>query len=128
MAEFAGKAKADCGGKIWWTAYAGERNSKTGSLVGAMPSVSTRAAPAAVRAHHVRIAHAASVANVIEVLQDLDCTLAAQPDRIAIASGIYGTALLRERAHDIGEFTDAFAVVEEIMHDLIHGALRDQLA
>ena len=105
--------------------------SLTDSIESPSPSsdqVSTRDAPAAVRAHHVRIAHAASVANAIEVLQDLDRALAAQPDRIAIASSIYGTALLRERAHDIGELTNAFAVVEQIMHDLIHRALRDQLA
>ena len=62
--------------------------------------------PAAVCAQHVRIVHAARVTDAIEELQDLDRTLAAEPDGVAIARGIDGAVFARQRGYDIGQLVD----------------------
>ena len=46
--------------------------------------------------------NATRVADAIEELQDLNRTLAPEPDGISIASGIDATVLSRERSNNIG--------------------------
>ena len=63
-------------------------------------------ASAAVAAHDVRIADAASVANAIEELQDLDGALAAEADGVAVLPRL-DVPCSRASAAEVGELVDA---------------------
>ncbi|HTL22361.1 MAG TPA: hypothetical protein VL220_16715 [Steroidobacteraceae bacterium] len=74
------------------------------------------------------IAYAPRVADAVEELQDLNGTLATQPDRIAELPGAYSAALARAGLDDRGQFADPPAIVEQVAHDLVNAALSELLA
>src|SRR5207245_11173680 len=68
--------------------------------------------PSAVSAQHVRIAHASSVANAVEELQDLHRALATETERIAVLGCLDRTMTLRAIAQVRQDIIDAFARID----------------
>lgn len=81
-------------------------------------SVGMSHVPAAVLAQNMGIMNPARVADAVEELQDLDGSFAAQPDRISIIRGIDTASFPSQRSDDASQCVDAFAVVEQVVHDL----------
>ena len=52
--------------------------------------------PTAVDTHHPRIARAPSIANAVEELQNLNCTLAPDADSIAIVGRLHDTVSIHK--------------------------------
>src|SRR6266702_2218693 len=66
--------------------------------------------------------------RAIEELEDLDCTLAAEANGVTILRRLNRAVLAREGGRHGREFVDALAIVEQVMHHLVHASLRDLLA
>src|SRR5580658_2855494 len=84
--------------------------------------------PAAVGTQHTSPRRAASIANAVEELQNLNSAFSAQPDRIAIVRGLDPAALLVESAQFPSQRANAVPVVEEIVHHLVYLMLHHALA
>jgi hypothetical protein len=66
--------------------------------------------------------------GAIEELKDLDGALATEANGVTILRRLNRTVLPREcRSHGC-EFVDALAIVEQVVHHLVHASLRDLLA
>ena len=90
-------------------------------------SAASGAAPAAVRTQNARVAHAARVPDAVEKLEDLDGSLTAQANSIAVLSGFDGAVVLGERGHHSCKLVYALTVVEQVVHDLVERPLRHLL-
>jgi hypothetical protein len=66
--------------------------------------------------------------HTVEKLQDLDRALPAEANGVTILRGLYRTVLPRECGSHSRELVDARAIIEEVVHHLIHNPLRDLFA
>jgi len=66
--------------------------------------------------------------GAVEKLEDLDRTLATEANGVAILRSLNRTVLPRQGGNHSREFVDALAIVEEVVHHLIHDSLCDLLA
>ena len=71
---------------------------------------------------------ASRVADAIEELQNLNRTLATEPDGVSITRRIDAAVFSRKRSNYLCQRADAVSIVEQIMHDLTNGALRNLFA
>jgi hypothetical protein len=68
------------------------------------------------------------MSDTVEKFEDLDCTLATEANGVAILRCLNRTVLPRECGSDSRQFVNALAIVEEVVHHLIHDPLRDLFA
>jgi hypothetical protein len=66
--------------------------------------------------------------DTVEKFEDLDRALPPQANGVTILRGLDRTVLSRERGNHGRELVDAVSIVEEVVHDLIDGSLRDLFA
>src|SRR5690349_25143371 len=82
-------------------------------LLGLKPRRTTGYGCLPIRSQHVRVAHAAGVADTVEELEDLHGALTAEADAVAKIGGAHAAALARAGIDDPRELRNALAGIEE---------------